>query len=88
MLTERRTHAALGDRQMPPNMFDADAPTGGAYGAVNLCGYVRDGAGVSGRAHQRLCHGGNAADLGPRLEGVGPGGSILLSGESIAVELA
>ena len=31
MLTERRTHATLGDRQLPSHMLDADPPTRGAY---------------------------------------------------------
>ena len=41
----------------------------------------------SGRTHGSLCQGGNPGDLGPGLEGLGPGGSILGGGEVIAAEV-
>src|SRR5215217_4688341 len=41
----------------------------------------------SGRTHGSLCQGGNPGDLGPGLEGLGPGGSILRGGEVIAAEV-
>jgi hypothetical protein len=34
-----------------------------------------------------LCRSDNTGDLGPRLKGLGPGGSILVGGEVIAVEV-
>ena len=40
-----------------------------------------------GRSHERLCPSGNASDLGPGLEGLGPGGSILGGGAVIAAEM-
>jgi hypothetical protein len=43
--------------------------------------------GRRGRPHERLCPGGHAADLGPGLEGLGSGGSILAGGEVIAAEV-
>src|SRR5215211_7822715 len=43
--------------------------------------------GRRGRPHERLCPGGHAADRGPGLEGLGPGGSILDGGEVIAAEV-
>ena len=42
---------------------------------------------TEGRPHERLCPSGHASDLGPDLEGLGPGGSILDSGEVIAAEV-
>jgi hypothetical protein len=41
----------------------------------------------SGRTHGSLCQGGNPGDLGPGLEGLGPGGSILGGREVIAAEV-
>ena len=43
---------------------------------VNLIGSGRDKA-HEGRSHEGLCPSGHASDLGPGLEGLGPGGSIL-----------
>jgi hypothetical protein len=40
----------------------------------------------SGRTHGSLCQGGNPSDLGPRLEGLGPGGSIVRDRKVIAAE--
>ena len=34
-----------------------------------------------------LCQSGNPGDLGPRLEGLGPGGSIMRGGKVIATEV-
>jgi hypothetical protein len=41
-----------------------------------LIGIGRDKA-PEGRSHKRLCPSGHAGDLGPGLEGLGSGGSIL-----------
>src|SRR3954471_9588590 len=38
-------------------------------------------------AHGSLCQSGNPGDLGPGLEGLGPGGSILRGGKVIAAEV-
>src|SRR3954470_6588447 len=43
--------------------------------------------GRRGRPHERLCPSGHAGDLGPGLEGLGPGGAILTGGEVIAAEV-
>src|SRR5829696_1735455 len=43
--------------------------------------------GRRGRPHERLCPSSYAGDLGPGLEGLGPGGSILAGGEVIAAEV-
>ena len=43
--------------------------------------------GRRGRPHERLCPSGHAGDLGPGLEGLGPGGSILAGGAVIAAEV-
>ena len=40
-----------------------------------------------GWAHCRLCQSGHAGDLGPGLEGLGPGGSILDGGAVIAADV-
>src|SRR5215203_268125 len=40
-----------------------------------------------GGSHEGLCPSGHAGDLGPGLEGLGPGGSILVGGEVIAAEV-
>jgi hypothetical protein len=40
-----------------------------------------------GRSHERLCPSGNASDLGPGLEGLSSGGSILGGREVIATEV-
>jgi hypothetical protein len=55
-------------------------------GTVNLIGCGRDKA-HDGRSHERLCPSGNAGDLGPDLEGLGPGGSILDGGDVVAAEV-
>src|SRR3954447_18341380 len=57
-----------------------------AEGTVNLIGSGRDTA-HEGRSHERLCPSGDAADLGPGLEGLGSGGSILAGREVIAAEV-
>src|SRR5215212_9749254 len=54
-------------------------------GTVNLIGSGRDTA-HEGRSHEGLCPSGHAGDLGPGLEGLGPGGSILTGGAVIAAE--
>ena len=41
----------------------------------------------AGRSHEGLCPSGPAGDLGPGLEGLGPGGSILAGGAVIAAEV-
>src|SRR3954469_20313272 len=56
-------------------------------GTVNLCGWGRDDARGLGWAHCRLCPSGHAGDLGPGLEGLGSGGSILGGGAVIAAEV-
>src|SRR4051812_13269627 len=43
--------------------------------------------GRRGRPNERLCPSGDAADLGPGLEGPGPGGSVLGGREVIAAEV-
>ena len=40
-----------------------------------------------GGSHEGLCPSGHGGDLGPGLEGLGPGGSILVGGEVIAAEV-
>ena len=40
-----------------------------------------------GEAHEGLCQSAHAGDRGPGLEGLGPGGSILVGGEVIAAEV-
>src|SRR6059058_4341065 len=40
-----------------------------------------------GRPHEGLCPSGHAGDLGPGLEGLGSGGSILTGGAVIAAEV-
>ena len=55
-------------------------------GTVNLIGSGRDKA-HEGRSHAGLCPSGHAGDLGPGLEGLGPGGSILAGGAVIAAEV-
>ena len=55
-------------------------------GTVNLIGSGRDKA-HEGRPHEGLCPSGHAGDLGPGLEGLGPGGSILGGGAVIAAEV-
>ena len=57
-----------------------------AHGTVNLIGSGRDKA-HEGRSHEGLCPSGHAGDLGPGLEGLGPGGSILDGGDVIAAEV-
>ena len=57
-----------------------------ARGTVNLIGSGRDKA-HEGRSHEGLCPSGHAGDLGPGLEGLGPGGSILAGGAVIAAEV-
>src|SRR5215218_824150 len=60
-------------------------PTTGT-GTVNLIGSGRDEA-HEGRSHEGFCPNGHAGDLGPGLEGLGPGGSILAGGAVIAAEV-
>ena len=55
-------------------------------GTVNLISSGRDKA-HEGRSHERLCQSGHASDLGPDLEGLGPGGSILDGGDVVAAEV-
>src|SRR3954452_12805442 len=55
-------------------------------GTVNLIGSGHDKA-HEGRSHEGLCPSGHAGDLGPGLESLGPGGSILVSGKVIAAEV-
>src|SRR3954447_21524390 len=55
-------------------------------GTVNLIGSGRDKA-HEGQSHEGLCPSGNAGDLGPGLEGLGSGGSILVGGAVIAAEV-
>src|SRR5215203_4134276 len=55
-------------------------------GTVNLIGSDRDTA-HEGRSHEGLCPSGHAGDLGPGLEGLGSGGSILDGREVIAAEV-
>src|SRR5215210_6288589 len=55
-------------------------------GTVNLIGSGRDKA-HEGRSHEGLCPSGHAGDLGPGLEGLGPGGSILAGGAVVAAEV-
>src|SRR4051794_41812032 len=52
-------------------------------GTVNLIGSGRDKA-HEGRSRERLCPSSHAGDLGPGLEGLGPGGSILAGGAGVA----
>ena len=61
-------------------------PLGHCNGTVNLIGTGREGPQRSG-AHERLCVSGRAGDLGPGLEGLGPGGSILGGREVITAEV-
>src|SRR3954470_24443807 len=60
--------------------------TATSIGTVNLIGSGRDKA-HEGRSHEGLCPRGHAGDLGPGLEGLGPGGSILTGGAVIAAEV-
>jgi hypothetical protein len=55
-------------------------------GTINLIGNGRDKA-REGWSHKRLCRSSNAGDLGPDLEGLGPGGSILDGGDVVATEV-
>ena len=57
-----------------------------ARGTVNLIGSGH-GKAHEGRSHERLCPSGHAGDLGPGLEGLGPGGSVLGGGAVIAAEM-
>src|SRR4051812_12515699 len=63
---------------------DPDRRTGA--GTVNLIGSGHDKA-HEARSHEGLCPSGHAGDLGPGLEGLGPGGSVLAGGEVIAAEV-
>lgn len=55
-------------------------------GTVNLSGHERNE--MSGcQTGWPLCQSGRAGDLGPGLEGLDPGGSILVSGQMIAAEM-
>ena len=55
-------------------------------GTVNLIGSGCDKA-HGGRSHERLCPSGHAGNLSPGLEGLGPGGSILVGGDVVAAEV-
>ena len=55
-------------------------------GTVNLISSGRDKA-REGRSHERLCLSSHAGDLGPGLERLGSGGSILGGGAVIAAEV-
>src|SRR3954453_8644777 len=55
-------------------------------GTVNLIGSGRDTA-HEGRSHEGLCPSGHAGDLGPSLEGLGSGGSVLSGGDVVAAEV-
>src|SRR3954468_24030729 len=55
-------------------------------GTVNLIGSGHNKA-QEARSHEGLCPSGHAGDLGPGLEGLGPGGSVLAGGEVIAAEV-
>src|SRR5215204_2070402 len=55
-------------------------------GTVNLIGSGRDKT-HEGGSHEGLCPSGHGGDLGPGLEGLGPGGSIRVGGEVIAAEV-
>ncbi len=52
-----------------------------------MIGSDRDKA-HGGGSHEGLCPSGHAGDLGPGLEGLGPGGSILGGRAVIAAEMA
>ena len=64
----------------------ADSRDQRRYGTVNLIGSGRDKA-HEGWVYQRLYPSGHAGDLGPGLEGLGPGGSILGGRAVIAAEV-
>src|SRR6185369_779724 len=55
-------------------------------GTVNLIGSGHDKA-HEARSHEGLCPSGHAGDRGPGLEGLGPGGSILVGRDVIAAEV-
>src|SRR3954447_2552771 len=67
-------------REVLPSMAITSA------GTVNLIGSGRDKA-HEGRSHEGVCPSGHAGDLGPDLEGLGPGGSVLGGGAVIAAEV-
>ncbi len=50
-----------------------------------MIGSGRDKA-HEGRSHEGLCPSGHAGDRGPGLEGLGPGGSILVGRKVVAAE--
>jgi hypothetical protein len=56
-------------------------------GTVNLIDCGRADTRRSGQTHGSLCQSGNPGDLGPGLEGLGPGGSIVRGGTVIAAEV-
>ena len=59
----------------------------GTYpGTVNLMALVATRH-REGRPHEGLCPSGHVGDLSPGLEGLGPGGSILVGGAAIAAEV-
>ena len=58
-----------------------------AEGIVNLIGHRRIDTRNPGWTHGWLCQSGNPGDLGPGLEGLGPGGSIVRGGKVIAAEV-
>ena len=60
---------------------------GAIAGTVNLIYTGRDEACRTSWMHYRLCQSGHAGDLGPGLEGLGPGGSILDGGDVVAAEV-
>ena len=55
-------------------------------GTVNLIGSGHDKA-HEARSHEGLCPSGHAGDRGPGLEGLGPGGSILIGSKVVATEM-
>ena len=56
-------------------------------GTVGLTGCECDEARVPDRARQGSPDAGNAGDVGPGLEGLGPGGSVMGGGEVVATEV-
>ena len=89
-----QTHAgieALSDNAVSAASTDSSTFTSGKsrnmrVGTVNLIGSGRDKL-HKGGSHEGLCPSGHAGDLGPGLEGLGPGGSIRVGGAVIAAEV-
>src|SRR3954468_24049563 len=80
----RSTNSLMGDASQPG--LQRMAPIVSLSGTVNLIGSGRDKA-HEGRSHEGLCLSGHAGDLGPGLEGLGSGGSVLGGGAVIAAEV-